>query len=443
MMDRRTFLTATASATAAVLAPRRLLAAIAERTPPPPDLSTWENVRAQFDLAKDQLHFSTFFLSSHPKPVRDAILAYRSAIDAEPFLEVDHRMFEDTPDNIQMAVRAQMSGYLGAKVEEIAITTSTTNGLAMVYAGLPLKPGDEVLTSIHDHYSQHESIRFAVTKAAASMRKFTLYASAPDATAQEMVKNLRAAIRPATRVVGLTWVHSCTGVRIPVRELADVVAEANRGRTEKDRIRFVLDGAHGLGAVDATVSALGIDYFCAGTHKWMLGPRGTGIVWARAERWAHLTPTIPTFASQAAWNTWMKNEPPTAPVTAFDITPGGFHAFEHQWAMGAAFKFHESIGRTRATNRIQELNDRCKAGLAGIPGVRVITPRDPALSAGIICFEVAGKSADDVGHQLVARRIVAGSSPYLPSYPRLSPSLVNTPDEVDQAVKAVREIAAA
>jgi selenocysteine lyase/cysteine desulfurase len=275
------------------------------------------------------------------------------------------------------------------------------------------------------------------------MRKFTLYAAAPDATTQEMVKNLRAAIRPATRVVGLTWVHSCTGVRIPVRELADVVAEANRGRTEKDRILFVLDGAHGLGAVDATVSALGVDYFCAGTHKWMLGPRGTGIVWARAERWARLTPTIPTFASMAAWNTWMKNEPPTAPVTAFDITPGGFHAFEHQWAMGAAFKFHESIGRTRATNRIQELNDRCKAGLAAIPGVRVVTPKDPALSAGIICFELAGKSADNVGHQLIARHIVAGSSPYLPSYPRFSPSLVNTPDEVDQAVKAVREIAAA
>ncbi|MGH7742069.1 MAG: aminotransferase class V-fold PLP-dependent enzyme, partial [Candidatus Eiseniibacteriota bacterium] len=234
MMDRRTFLTATASATAAVLAPRRLLAAIAERTPPSPDLSSWDNVRAQFDLKPGQLHFSTFFLASHPKPVRDAINAYRSAIDAEPFLEVDHRMFEDTPDNIQLALRAQMSGYLGAKVEEIAITGSTTMGLAMVYAGLPLKSGDEVLTSVHDHYSQHESIRFATAKAGASMRRFTLYASAPAATTAEMVANLRNAIRPETRVVGFTWVHSCTGVRIPVRALADVIAEVNRTRTEKD-----------------------------------------------------------------------------------------------------------------------------------------------------------------------------------------------------------------
>lgn len=443
MMDRRSFLTATATATAAALAPGRLLAAIAERTPPAPDLSTWDNVRAQFNLASGQLHFSTFFLVSHPKPVRDAIQAYRDAIDAEPFLEVDHRMFENTPDNIQMALRAQMTGYLGAKVDEIAITGSTTNGLALVYAGLPLKPGDEVLTSIHDHYSQHESIRFAAAKAGASMRRFTLYASAPTATTEEMVANLRAAIRPETRVVGLTWVHSCTGVRIPVRALADVVAEVNRGRTEKARVLMVLDGAHGLGAVDDTVSALGCDYFCAGTHKWMLAPRGTGIVWARAERWALLTPTIPTFASDAAWNTWMNGETPTRPVTSWDVTPGGFHAFEHQWAMGAAFKFHESIGRARVAGRIRELNDRCKAGLAAIRGVRVVTPKDAALSAGIICFEVAGQTPDDVGKQLVERHVVAASSPYLPSYARLSPSLVNTPDEVDRAVQAVREIASA
>ncbi|MGH7741181.1 MAG: aminotransferase class V-fold PLP-dependent enzyme, partial [Candidatus Eiseniibacteriota bacterium] len=212
---------------------------------------------------------------------------------------------------------------------------------------------------------------------------------------------------------------------------------------EKDRVLMVLDGAHGLGAVDETVSALGADYVCSGTHKWMLAPRGTGIVWARAERWSRLTPTIPTFASQAAWDTWMKGEPPTRPVTAFDVTPGGFHAYEHEWAMGAAFKFHEAIGRARVSGRIRELNDRCKTGLASIHGVHVVTPMDPALSAGIVCFEVEGQSADQVGEKLVARNVVASSSPYLPSYVRFSPSLVNTPEEVDLAVQAVRQIATA
>jgi selenocysteine lyase/cysteine desulfurase len=91
--------------------------------------------------------------------------------------------------------------------------------------------------------------------------------------------------------------------------------------------------------------------------------------------------------------------------------------------------------------RIRELNDRCKRALAAIPGVRVITPMDPALAAGIVCFEVHGMDAGEVAKRLVARHIVAGPSPYLPSYARFAPSLVNNEADVDSAVGAVREIA--
>jgi selenocysteine lyase/cysteine desulfurase len=164
-------------------------------------------------------------------------------------------------------------------------------------------------------------------------------------------------------------------------------------------------------------------------------------VWAKADRWARLKPTIPTFASLEAWNAWMEDQPKTRVTTAFDITPGGFHAYEHQWAMTAAFRFHEKIGRRRVAERIRELNDRCKAALAASRRVKVITPRDPALSAGIVCFEVEGMKPEDVGQKMLERKIVAGPSPYLPSYVRFSPGLANTPEEVDAAVRAVREIA--
>jgi selenocysteine lyase/cysteine desulfurase len=45
---------------------------------------------------------------------------------------------------------------------------------------------------------------------------------------------------------------------------------------------LVVDGVHGIGAVDETIAEMGCDFFCAGTHKWMFAPRGTGILWARA-----------------------------------------------------------------------------------------------------------------------------------------------------------------
>jgi selenocysteine lyase/cysteine desulfurase len=209
---------------------------------------------------------------------------------------------------------------------------------------------------------------------------------------------------------------------MPVRAVADMLAQVNGTRGNHDRIRLVVDGVHALGAVDETVASLGCDFLCAGTHKWMFGPRGTGIVWARVEEWARLRPTIPTFASFPAWDAWMEGKPPVSPVTAYDLSPGGFHAFEHEWAMGAAFQFHEQMGRARVAGRIAELNDRCKRGLAALPKVRVVTPMDAKLSAGIVCFEVKGMGADEVGKKLVARKIVAGPSPYLPSYPRFSPA---------------------
>ena len=444
MIQRREFLKAgAAAAAAAVLEPSRLLAAVARNTPPFPDLSTWAGVRAQFNLSPDQLHFGSFLLVSHPKPVRDAIEGYRRAIDAEPGLVVERRMFGAPPDNIQLKMREEMCGYLGAQPDEIAITGNTTTGLALVYSGLRLAPGDEILTSVHDHYSHHESIRFAAEKTGASVRRVALYKDAAKITRAEVAEALRAEIRRETRVVGLTWVHSSTGVRLPITALAQVVADANATRPEAERMLFVVDGAHGFGAVDESVSALGCDFFCAGTHKWMMAPRGTGLVWAKATNWLRLRPTIPSFSNQEAYDAWLAGNTGPRPTTALDVTPGGFHAYEHQWAMTAAFRFQEAIGRARVARRIAELNTRLKRGLAAIPRVRVITPLDASLSAGITCFEVAGQTPEQVIAKLLERGIVGSPSPYLPSYARLAPSILNTPGEVDRALAEVKKLAAA
>ncbi len=124
------------------------------------------------------------------------------------------------------------------------------------------------------------------------------------------------------------------------------------------------------------------------------------------------------------------------------MTPGGFTAYEHQWAMSAAFRLHQALGRRRVAERIRRLNDQCKEGLARMPRVRLHTPRDPALSAGLCCFEVEGTKNEDVVKRLLERGFVASAAPYKASYARLAPSLVNTPEEVESALKALRTIAA-
>ena len=195
MTSRRQFLVRSATATAAAFTPNILLAALQQNAAPAPDLSTWSAVRAQFDLAPGWIHLSSFFFSSHPKPVREAIAAFRRALDANPFFEVDHRCFSGRPDSLQLAIRDQIAPYLGAKREEIALTNSTTQGLGLVYNGLPLAPGDEVLTTAHDHYAQHESIRFACERSRAVTRRIALYEDPARATLDDIVRRLRDAIR--------------------------------------------------------------------------------------------------------------------------------------------------------------------------------------------------------------------------------------------------------
>ncbi|MCI4566600.1 aminotransferase class V-fold PLP-dependent enzyme [Lysobacter sp. CFH 32150] len=434
-ITRREFMIVPAAIAASAVVPQGLLAAVAAETPVLPDLSSWDKVRAQFVLDPTYLHFASFFIASHPAPVRDALDAYRRAIDRNPFLVVEKAMFEDPAHTLPLQVQAEIAEYLGGRAEDVCLTRSTTESLALVYHGLPLQAGDEVLATTHDHYSHHESIRLATERAGASMRKTALFDEAATATTESIIERLLKGIGPKTRVVGLTWVHSSTGIRLPIRE----ISAALRARAGSS-VLLVVDGVHGIGAADEAIATMGCDYFCAGTHKWMFAPRGTGLVWANADNWARLRPTIPNFTDFESYVAWTQDRAPATPNNANRVAPGGFHAFEHQWATAAAFRMHKQMGRARVAARIRSLNDELKAGLADNAKVKVHTPTSGDLSAGVVSFEVAGLRPEDVVRQLLAKRIIASTSPYAITYARLAPSLVNTPEEVQQALRAVREI---
>ena len=397
------------------------------------DLSNWAAVRGQFGVSRDYIHLSSFFLASHPKPVKEAIENYRRAIDDNPFLYIESQMFT-LPGKIQ----ASIAEYLGARPEEVAMTDSTTMGLALIYHGLPLKAGQEVLTTTHDHYSHHESIRLATERAGASFRKIPLFDNFDAISEEEIVSRVKRAISPKTRVVGVTWVHSSSGLKLPIRSIADAVAEINRNRAESDRVLLVVDGVHGIGVEGEAIAQMGADFFAAGTHKWIFGPRGTGLIWGKAENWKMMRPTIPSFAGgpYVAWMTGRKLEG----MQAMWMTPGGFHSFEHWWALPAALAFHKQIGKTRVAERIHALNDQAKEGLAKMPNVKLYTPRGHKLSAGLICFDVKGMRPPAVVEKLLAKRVIASTSPYGVSYARIAPSLLNTPEEIETTLRHIREL---
>jgi selenocysteine lyase/cysteine desulfurase len=288
----------------------------------------------------------------------------------------------------------------------------------------------------------HESIRLVTDKNGASFRRIALHDGAARANEAEMVERLRRAITPRTRAVGLTWVHSSTGLRLPIRSLAEVVKAANAGRDEADRCLLIVDGVHGFGCLDEAAATLGCDFFVAGTHKWIFGPRGTGIVWGRADAWPHTRPTIPSFESLEPFGRWEAGAPLDPHTRAAWLSPGGFHAFEHHWGVEAAFRLHEELGRPRIAARIAELNGRFRSELSKMPHVTLHTPLPPELAAGIVCFEVKGLTPPQVVERLKARRIVASTSPYAVSYARVAAGIMVSPDEVETTLREIRALSA-
>jgi isopenicillin-N epimerase len=311
-------------------------------------------------------------------------------------------------------------------------------GLALIYHGLPLKSGQEILTTAHDHYSHHESIRLAAERAGATIKKIKLFDDFKSISEEDIVARISKAITPKTRVVGVTWVHSSSGVKLPIRSIAAGIAEANKNRTEADKVLLVVDGVHGIGVEDETIAQTGVDFFAAGTHKWIFGPRGTGFIWGKAENWKMMKPVIPSF-SGGAYGAWMTGQEPKE-MRAGMMAPGGFHSFEHRWALPAAFEFHKQMGRARVTERIHALNDQAKEGLAKMPKVKLYTPRGSKLSAGLVCFDVDGMRPGAVVGQLLTKKVIASTSPYATSYARIAPSLLNTPEEIDTTLGYIRAL---
>ena len=182
-------------------------------------------------------------------------------------------------------------------------------GVALVYARLSLGPGEEVVTSEHDFFATHESLRLREQLDGVTVRRVRLYDEPESASVDGIVSAVSRALGPRTRALALTWVHSSSGVKLPLREIAAAVAHANRGRRERERILLCVDGVHGFGVEDASPADLGIDVLASGCHKWLFGPRGTGFVWAAPHAWRRLAPTIPSFDPRV-YGAWIEGRPP-------------------------------------------------------------------------------------------------------------------------------------
>ncbi len=171
----------------------------------------------------------------------------------------------------------------------------------------------------------------------------------------------------------------------------------------------------------------------------MFVPRGTGLVWGRQESWPVAQAIIPTFNTQA-YDIWMQVASPKDLPQSVYMSPGGFHSFERRWALDEASKFHQAVGKSRVTQRIYRLNQQLKEGLAAMPQLVLRTPLSQDLSAGIVCFEVAGTTPGQVVAKLRRRGTVGCVTPYATQYVRLALGLLNSSEEIETTLREIRNL---
>ena len=433
-LGRRDFLGALAATGSALAAPPAL--AEAAKPMPGPGMS-WPDFRKLFPLRPDRIHMGCMVMTSHPEPVSKAIEMHRDALQADPVRTIDEKRWD-----LEKKVSRAAAKYLNVQSDDIALLDSTSMGSSFLYTGMQLKPGEEILTTIHDHFSTEMAISECAARTGCTVKRIALFEDPAMASEADMIERVRRAITPKTRVVGMTWVQSSTGVKSPIARIGAMIQELNHARGGKDRIYFCVDGVHALGIEDFTIPDLNCDFWVAGTHKWLFGPRGTAVMWGKSDAWAITRPTIHTWYPESlhAWIGWI---PETKVGGGWMMTRGGYHSFEHQWALDTAFELHEQLGKRRVQDRIHALNTRLKQGLKQIANVRLITPMSESLSSGITCFMVGSLPAQTVVDKLFEKKIVGSVTPYKASFARLTPGLMNSEAEVDQALDAVRAIAKA
>ncbi len=420
-LSRRTLLAA--GAVAAVASAANAATPIARPTDDPAALARnedwWRKVGDLFDRPPSgvvQLENGHF--GAMARPVR---LAYEQAT-----LKVNREttLYTRGPVNADLqAVRVRCARLLGVGADEITFSRNTTESMAALIGQYnKLKPGDAVLYADLDYDSMQSCMETLGRTRGVRVVKIAL----PEpASRQTLVDVYEAALKanPDVRMMLLTHLSHRTGLVPPVKEIAAIAKARN--------VDVLLDGGHALGQTEFDLRGLGVPFIGLNLHKWIGSPLGVGLIYIAKDR-------IPDIdVSQL--------EPPGPSIDARLHT--GTVNFAAQLCVADAIDFHESVGLAAKAHRLRYLRDRWAETVRANPAIEVLTPNDPALHAGITSFRIKGKTTP--AENMAFRKLlfdrhkvftVERLGPARGACIRVSPSFINSVDDVDVLVKALTDL---
>lgn len=365
-----------------------------------------------------------------PTQILEAIAAYYEKDNANVHRGV-HTLAERATAAYEAARERVCSFIHAASTKEVLFTRGTTTSLNWVarYAENVLQPGDEVLISVMEHHSNIIPWQEACKKTGARL----IYAYLKDGMLD--LADFRSKLTEKTRFVALAHVSNVLGVVNPIKEIAELVHQANA--------LLVVDGAQSVPHMKIDVQDLDVDFFAFSGHK-MLGPTGIGVLYGKEELLERMSPVefggemIDFVYEQEA--TWKE-----LPWKFEAGTPNIAGAI----GLAAAIDYLDKIGMETVHQYEQELIAYVFPKLQAVEGLTIYGSEDLTQRSGVISFNLAGLHPHDVATALdyegVAVRAGHHCAQPLLSYlgvaatVRASFYLYNTKADCDKLVEALQK----
>ena len=394
--SRRSFLASVGALSAASLAPAAIRRGLAAQP-------------GDFLFAPGLVYLQTGSLGPTPRSVMDRTIAAWKELESNPVL-LGYGVQERAMDE----VRAQAASFLGCRTTEIVLTNSTTEGMNWAAQGLGLTAGDHVVTTDQEHPGGRVCWDYLVRRAGVMLDVVPIPLGENDAGA--IIDRFARAIGPRTRALSFSHLLSSTGLRMPVAELSALAR--SRGCIA------IVDGAQAVGGIDVDVTALGCHVYATSGHKWLLAPKGTGLLYL-SEALGNRVDPIGLQGGRAAYSE----------SSGVGNIPGVI-------GLGAAIDYLTAIGKARIEAHNLRLRDRLYQALRTVPKLRVVSPPAGPLASPLLTYQLPeGIASGDLYQRLLDRhRVVVKVVPgHWLNGNRISTHLFNTESDVDALVVALRQ----
>jgi selenocysteine lyase/cysteine desulfurase len=321
--------------------------------------------------------------------------------------------------------RGRIAKLIGADPEEIAFTRNATDGINLVLAGINWQPGDEVITTDEEHEAMnHPLLYLQKTKGLKVVRVQV----SPDADV--MRARLQAAVTSKTRLIAVSFVTCETGTRLPAKAICQWAA--GRG------LRVLLDGAQVSGAISINVRELGCDFYTSNGHKWLSGPKGTGLFYCRRERLKELSPAHVGAGSLEKVDLVTGEAEPFNTGQRFEF---GTRAWGLQAGLGCSLDWFDSIGWDNVYRHIAALSGYVKSAILDRPYLKLLSPVPFEESSGLVSFVFQDRNAQEISSELREKsKVYTRVVPHF-NVIRVATAHFNNTDDIDTLIHALDRIA--